>query len=56
MKNRVSARDFSGKVTHDKSGFYMIFHVNLHEFRGLGITIFRVIYTIFHVNFYVNSH
>ena len=48
MKNRVSACDFSGKeVTHDKSGFYMIFHVNLYELLLLGITTLRLIYMIF---------
>ena len=43
-------------MTRDKSGVYMIFHVILLEFIGLGITIFRVIYIIFHVNFHVKSN
>ena len=35
LKKRLSARNFLGKkVTHDKSGFFMIFHINLYEFLG----------------------
>ena len=55
-KSCVGTRFLGRKVTHDKSGFYMIFHVNLHEFLGLDITIFRVIYMKFHAISHVESH